>query len=274
MGSPTKVIKAYESVMGRRNCKFITFSELSDVIKSSLLQKKEKSSLNIDKKLDKIYYIGNVKNTAESIAINVEEIFIDGKSIEEIVDLIKNKQAKIILIEDNLSYKTIIPQVAVDLNAGMCADCISFGVNNDGQFVMTRPAQGGNVTADIISNSDITFATVRTIKKSSDVVFSIGKGAIENIEQIKCFAKEYGAEICCSRIVADCGTVPYSAQVGLTGKRVSPLVYVAFGISGAVQHTCAIEGAQTVIAINKDKNSRIFDYADYGIVGEVENVKL
>ena len=66
----------------------------------------------------------------------------------------------------------------------------------------------------------------------------------------------------------------YSAQVGLSGKRVSPKIYVAFGIAGAVQHTCAISGAQTVIAINKDKNSRIFDYADYGIVEEVENVEL
>ena len=106
------------------------------------------------------------------------------------------------------------------------------------------------------------------------MIFSIGKGAEPCIEKIKEFANDYGAELCCSRIVADTGALPYSAQVGLTGKRVSPIVYVAFGISGAVQHTCAIEGAQTVIAINKDKNSRMFDYADYGIVGEVENVKL
>jgi electron transfer flavoprotein alpha subunit len=70
------------------------------------------------------------------------------------------------------------------------------------------------------------------------------------------------------------GKMPYTAQVGLTGKRISPKVYVAMGISGAVQHTCAISGAGTVIAINKDKNARIFDYADYGVITEVENVEL
>ena len=79
-------------------------------------------------------------------------------------------------------------------------------------------------------------------------------------------AKQCNAEICCSRIVADSGKLPYEQQVGLTGKTVNPKVYVAFGISGAVQHTCAIAGAGTVIAVNKDKNARIFDYADYGII--------
>ncbi|MGN1052414.1 MAG: FAD-binding protein, partial [Candidatus Scatosoma sp.] len=77
------------------------------------------------------------------------------------------------------------------------------------------------------------------------------------------------AELCCSRAVADSGTMSYEKQVGLTGKTVSPKIYVAFGISGAVQHTCAIAGAETVIAVNKDKNARIFDYADYGIIAEV-----
>ena len=60
--------------------------------------------------------------------------------------------------------------------------------------------------------------------------------------------------------------MPYERQVGLTGRIIAPKIYVAFGISGAVQHTCAIEGATTIIAVNNDKEARIFDYADYGIV--------
>ena len=68
--------------------------------------------------------------------------------------------------------------------------------------------------------------------------------------------------------------MPYTAQVGLTGKVVNPKVYVAFGISGAVQHTCAINGSGTIIAVNVDKDARIYDYADYGIKGDIKDVKL
>jgi electron transfer flavoprotein alpha subunit len=74
--------------------------------------------------------------------------------------------------------------------------------------------------------------------------------------------------------VADSGKLPYEKQVGLTGRTVSPKVYVAFGISGAVQHTCAIAGAGTVIAVNNDKQARIFDYADYGIIDDVKNITI
>jgi electron transfer flavoprotein alpha subunit len=142
-----------------------------------------------------------------------------------------------------------------------------------GKFVMTRPALGGNVTADIVCESEMAFATLRTVKKEgSDVIFSVGKGAVGEVENIKRLAENYGAEVCCSRIVADSGKMPYEKQVGLTGRTVCPKVYVAFGISGAVQHTCAISGAGTVIAVNTDKRARIFDYADYGIIDDVKNI--
>ena len=72
--------------------------------------------------------------------------------------------------------------------------------------------------------------------------------------------------MCASRKVVDSGILPYEKQVGLTGRTIAPKVYVTFGISGAVQHTSAIEGAVRIIAINEDKNARIFDYADYGII--------
>lgn len=65
------------------------------------------------------------------------------------------------------------------------------------------------------------------------------------------------------------GIAPYEIQIGLTGKSINPKVYIACGISGAVHHTCAIEQAGTIIAINIDKDARIFDYADYGIVNDV-----
>ena len=72
----------------------------------------------------------------------------------------------------------------------------------------------------------------------------------------------------------DDGLLPYACQVGLTGQAVAPKIYVAFGISGAVQHLCAVERAGTIIAVNQDRYARIFDFADFGILEYIDNVEL
>ena len=178
------------------------------------------------------------------------------------------------MFESSEEYKELAARVAVILGAGLCADCISFRQEGE-SFIMTRPALGGNVTADIVCTSKMSFATVKGESgQDSDIIFAIGRGAAEHIDAISALADKYGASIAATRVLADSGVMPYKYQVGLTGKTVSPKVYVAFGISGAVQHTCAISGAGVVIAVNTDKNARIFDYADYGIVEDVKNVKL
>ena len=82
------------------------------------------------------------------------------------------------------------------------------------------------------------------------------------------FAKSIGAEFAASRGLVDTNLVSYDKQIGLTGKTVNSKIYIAVGISGAVHHTCAIEECMAVIAINPDRNARIFQYADYGIVSE------
>lgn len=270
-GSPTRVVKSYESSVGRRTCEFVSVEDLSAVIEKSLQKQKIEQMQADGEKLDECYFVGNVRTVAEKYAKRAIELTISGKTVEEIA---KKIQGKIVLWEDAEDLKVLASQVAVLTGAGICADCISFRVENE-KFVMTRPALGGNVTADIIATSDTVFATVRTAKASgTEVIFSVGKGAIDQIDKIKELAKKYNAEVCCSRIVADLGKLPYEKQVGLTGRTVSPKVYVAFGISGAVQHTCAISGAETVIAVNNDKNAKIFDYADYGIITEVKDVKL
>lgn len=271
-GSPTKVINCYESTVGRRFCEYSTIDKLDELIERGLKKESKQEQINTLEKLDTIHYIGKVQGIAKSISNSAIEIEVNDKSVEEIADHINTYKIKNILIEDDNAYKILASRLAVILNAGLCADCISFSVKNR-QLIMTRPAQGGNVTADIISSSAVTMATVRTVKKEqSEIIFSIGKGAIEHLENIKKLANKYNATICCSRIVADSGKLPYSCQVGLTGKRVSPKVYVCFGVSGAVQHTCAISGVGTVIAINKDKNERIFDYADFGIVEDINKI--
>lgn len=269
-GSPTRVIKSYESSVGRRYCQFVSKEDFANLIEVGLKKQRIEQTAQSNEKLDEICFVGRVKPIAESIAKRTIPLEVDGKTAEEFAQELQAKNVKTVLWEDSEELKILASQTAVLTGAGLCADCISFRVENE-KLIMTRPALGGNVTADILCDSDMAFATVRTVKKEcSDVIFSIGKGAVEEIERIKQLAEKYNAEICCSRIVADSGKLPYEKQVGLTGRTVSPKVYVAFGISGAVQHTCAIAGAGTVIAVNVDKQARIFDYADYGIIADIQ----
>ena len=273
-GSPTRVINCYESNVGRRICKFSSVEDLPLLIKEGLEKKRVERAQTNEQKLDEVFFVGDIEEIAMRIAKKTTRIEVEKKTPEKIAEELRKKNVKTLLWEDNDELKILAPRVAVLTGAGICADCISFCVKEE-KLIMTRPAQGDNITADIICLSNMAFATVRTAKKKgAELVFAVGKGAINKIEEIGLLAKKYGADLCCSRIVADSGKMPYEAQVGLTGKSVSPKVYVAFGISGAVQHTCAIEGAGTVIAVNTDKNARIFDYADYGIIAEVKNVEL
>lgn len=273
-GSPTRVVKSYESSVGRRTCQFVGLKSLDTLILQGIQKKRVETAETILQQLDEIYFVGNVQGVAQRIAKRATELQTQNKSAEEIAKDILEKNVKTVLWEDSERLKILASQVAVLTGAGLCADCISFRVEN-GKLIMTRPALGGNVTADIVCESELTFATVRTVKKEgADVIFSVGKGAVSELKAIERLAQKYGAEICCSRIVADSGKLPYEKQVGLTGRTVCPKVYVAFGISGAVQHTCAIAGAGTVIAVNIDKQARIFDYADYGIIDDVKNITI
>jgi electron transfer flavoprotein alpha subunit len=272
VGSPTRVIKSYESSVGRRDCKFVEIDRLDEIIRRSLEKERVETSQNTGEKLEEAYFVGNVKSVAEGIAKSLIPLDVESKTAEEIAQELREKNVKTVLWEDSEKLKVLASKIAVLTGAGICADCISFRVEK-GNFVMTRPALGGNVTADIIATSEMVFATVRTVKKDgADVIFSVGKGAIEYVDKIKTLAEKYGAGICCSRIVADSGKLPYESQVGLTGRTVCPKVYVAFGISGAVQHTCAIASAGTVIGVNIDKQARIFDYADYGVIADVKQI--
>lgn len=273
-GSPTRVVKSYESSVGRRDCQFVGLESLDVLILQGLQRQRVEDAETISQQLEEIYFVGNVKSVAQRIAKRATELQTQNKSAEEIAKDILEKNVKTVLWEDSERLKVLASQVAVLTGAGLCADCISFRVENK-RLIMTRPALGGNVTADIVCESELAFATVRTVKKDgADVIFSVGKGGVGEIETIRQLAKKYGAEVCCSRIIADNGKLSYEKQVGLTGRTVCPKVYVAFGISGAVQHTCAIAGAGTIIAVNIDKQARIFDYADYGIIDDVKNITI
>lgn len=109
---------------------------------------------------------------------------------------------------------------------------------------------------------------------AADIIVSVGRGIKEkeNIPIVEELAKALGAELAASRPICDSGWLPMERQVGSSGQTVSPKVYMAVGISGAIQHLVGMKGAKTIVAINKDSNAPIFEVADYGIVGDLFEV--
>jgi electron transfer flavoprotein alpha subunit len=105
----------------------------------------------------------------------------------------------------------------------------------------------------------------------AEVIVAVGRGikAPENIELAKKLAEALGAEIGASRPICDSGWLPMDRQIGSSGQTVAPKLYVALGISGAIQHQVGMKGARTVVAINKDKEAPIFEIATYGVVGDL-----
>jgi electron transfer flavoprotein alpha subunit len=104
----------------------------------------------------------------------------------------------------------------------------------------------------------------------ADVLVAVGRGmgGPENVPLVEALAKAIGGEVAATRAVVDAGWVPYSMQVGQTGKTVSPKLYIACGISGAIQHKVGMANAGTIVAINKDVNAPIHEFADVSVIGD------
>jgi electron transfer flavoprotein alpha subunit len=133
-----------------------------------------------------------------------------------------------------------------------------------------------------ITSADIRIQPLELFRESqravdlgaAEIIVSVGRGIKEadNIPLVQQLADALGAELAASRPICDAGWLPMERQVGSSGQTVAPKMYLAVGISGAIQHLVGMKGSRTVVAINKDANAPIFEIADYGIVGDLFQV--
>jgi electron transfer flavoprotein alpha subunit len=142
------------------------------------------------------------------------------------------------------------------------AEVVTFTPTVESNQIRTKPGEpfrGSSQTVDL---------------GSAQLIVSVGRGIkeAENIPLVQELATALGAELAASRPICDNGWLPLERQVGSSGHTVAPKLYLAVGISGAIQHLVGMKGSQCIVAINKDPDAPIFEVADYGIVGDLFEV--
>ena len=228
-----------------------------------------------------------------------------------VVEAVKACEAKIILLASTTLGRDLAPRIAAKLQVMLLPDVTALK-HDDGNLIAHRPAYGGKVYLDlkakmlpvVISTRPNVFDVAEaggagevaslapqfTLKAKvievvasgggkldvaeADRIVSGGRGmkSAENFKMLEELAEVLGAAVGASRAVVDAGWRPHSEQVGQTGKTVGPNLYIAVGISGAVQHLAGMQTSKVIVAINSDPDAPIFKVADYGIVGDALEV--
>lgn len=236
----------------------------------------------------------------------------DNKQISSIICNLANQlNANVVVFANTITAKAIAPRVSVLLKAGMVSGAVELPDLSNG-FVVKKNVfsgkaysktsilsekkvitlnpncfeiskSGGNAEVTILSNNDVS-STLKTISVNriegeiplteAEKVVSGGRGlkGPENWGMVEELAKLLGAATACSRPVSDADWRPHHEHVGQTGLAIAPNLYIAIGISGAIQHLAGVNRSKTIVVINKDPEAPFFKAADYGIVGDAFEV--
>ena len=255
--------------------------------------------------------IGSDSFDVTYIKVNPDALSLSGVA-DKISEKINSDGIELVLASSTYVGRDISGFLSVDLNSSPVSNVINFEVNDsiitttnsiDGgeseyytnvtskvKILIVRPksfepvdvALNNNFTTLTIENNDLTVDVhdIFVEEKSgpqledSKIVISAGRGMVEvdNLKYINELASKLNAAIGGTRAIVDAGWMPYSQQVGQTGKTVKPDVYIACGISGATQHQVGMKDSKFIIAINKDEEAPIFQIADLGIVGDTLSI--